>query len=131
MEMLELFERIANSDKSGKALVTGALKVYPPNGKTKLSLKDTKEMKIMEDDDFPLPKHPIYHAVMNRYYMKKIGQQGWKYVGESNDWLNMCEISVSSDILDGKGMYALKGIAYGENDSIVYYSTDTCMFEIV
>ncbi|MGZ4872256.1 MAG: hypothetical protein ACXVK3_10230 [Candidatus Angelobacter sp.] len=130
MELQALLTRISDSKKSGKDVVTGTLKVFPPNGKEKLSIRDTKELKWVEDTDAVIKSHPLGRGVTNYYYIRRIDQSAWKYLGKSSDWLDMFQISTSIDVLDGPGVYFIKGIAYDENDNSIYVSSDTCKFEI-
>lgn len=131
MELQELLNKVNDSKKKGKTLITGSLRVFLPNGKKVLSTNDTKELKFSEDDpDLQMAWHPARPRVTNYYYINRIDQPGWKYIGESDDWLNKCEVSIQMDILDGPGIYHVKGVAYSEDDNSIYYSTDTCTFEI-
>ena len=132
MEIQEIFNKLNISIKAGKELVTGSLKVFPPNGQTKISINETINLRFNEHDDDIDNQRNIYHQAINYYFIKKVGQPGWQYVGESkpNDWLNMWEISVPMGRLDGTGVYAVQGIMYAENDNSFYFSTDTCKFEM-
>lgn len=106
------------------------LKLFLPNNKNVVSLSEKNSIYFRED--VTLQRFVVdHHFLKNYYYLKKAGVSGYKFIGVSNDWDNLCEIEVDRNIFDGQGTYFVKAVAKGESKGKTYIASDIVSFDVV
>lgn len=129
---------------SGKRILVGKLKLFPPGGKTRLSRKELRagrfdaEQAIVQQFEVEengkrevltiLRPGSQLHTFLNRYFAKPLDREGaWIFLGESNDAANLFTIKLPE--LD-VGNYVFLAIVTGNIGDYSYLAEDSLIVEI-
>ena len=70
------------------------------------------------------------HRLTNYYYLRKRGEKGWDFIGESKDWLNMWEIECPVTKFRGPGSYIIRAIMAGEVEGKLLFAEKAVLFDV-
>ena len=73
---------------------------------------------------------PPSHFLVNYYFLRKLGQRGWDFIGESADWLNMWEVECPINRLHGAGTYAVRAVMTGEIEDKLFFGENVVFFDV-
>jgi hypothetical protein len=121
----------ANSELAKGNLNRFQLKLFTPNAGLRIDLVDTPVLILDEKAFVDLPGDvTLGHFFVNYYFLRKLGEKNWNFVGESNESENSWEIKVETKNIFGTGIYAAKGLMFGSYQGKSYFAEDEIRFSV-
>jgi len=128
---------------SGRHIIIGGLKLFPPGGKNIISKNEAKinRWSLLEDTDARIEgidnkscliemRDHWNHALRNRYFLKSFKKDAsWMYLGESDAADELFPIEFNVDNLE-VGSYILKAIITGDTDEYQFIAEDSLLIEL-
>jgi len=133
MNIEDLYAKAQAAAQDGR-LVQFKVKLQPPNPRAVVSLTGPPTVyfdeDIGDDEQAKWPVGRLPHDFVNYYFLRKQGQKGWQFIGESRDWLNMWEVDCPTSKFSGQGTYSLRAIMIAEADGKLFFGQNAVKFDV-